>query len=136
MRCQFRNAYPELCERVDPIRHQAFTARFVDGRRAAVCNSDIKSSLSPGECGRQSAGTTSDDEHVIFTFAQSVHHSSATSSEQKPGPMAASRPKVPGSGRRFFMTSSSTTNTDADERFPTRRRQSHEASSCPLLRLS
>src|SRR5271168_3767299 len=64
-------------------------------------------------------------------FGSRFYHSSKTNSEQKPGPIAASRPIVPGSGRRFFMTSSSTTSTEAEERFPTFRRQSHEASSCP-----
>src|ERR1700675_2790719 len=60
------------------------------------------------------------------------YHCRRRSSEQKPGPMAASRPIAPGSGRRCFITSSSTTSTEAEERFPTLRRQSQEASSCPL----
>src|SRR5271169_4615478 len=60
------------------------------------------------------------------------YHCRSRSSEQKPGPMAASRPIAPGSGQRCFITSSSTTSTEAEERFPTLRRQSQEASSCPL----
>jgi hypothetical protein len=36
--------------------------------------------------------------------------------------MAASNPNVPGAGRRCFITSSSTTRTEADERFPVRRK--------------
>ncbi len=35
--------------------------------------------------------------------------------EQKPGPMAASSPIMAGSGRRCFITSSSTTSTEAEE---------------------
>ena len=61
------------------------------------------------------------------------YHSSNTNSAQNPGPIAASNPSVPGAGRRFFMTSSSTTSTEADDRLPVRRRHCHEASSSPFF---
>src|SRR5271170_6236330 len=55
------------------------------------------------------------------------YHLNSTSSEQNPGPMAASKPYVPGSGRRC-MKSCNTSSTDVEERLPTRRRQSQDTS--------
>src|SRR5262249_14163414 len=47
------------------------------------------------------------------------HHSSSTSSEQKPGPIASKSPLSPGRASPEESKSESTKRTDAEERFPT-----------------
>ena len=49
-----------------------------------------------------------------------------TSSEPKPGPMAARMLQVPGAGRARVMVISSTAKTEAEERLPMVRRASHD----------
>src|SRR2546422_11485725 len=60
-----------------------------------------------------------------------VHHRSSTSSEQKPGPIASSKPTSPARASPERTSSSRTKSTDAEERFPTPRRESQERPSLP-----
>src|SRR5580658_5002880 len=74
--------------------------------------------------------TTSDCIHPAFLapHQHTLHHRKSTSSEQNPGPMAASILIVPGAGLLCIYTSSSTSSTDVEEMLPTLRRQFHDAS--------
>src|SRR5437016_5781797 len=75
--------------------------------------------------------TTSTSVSKLFSSNDMLHQRSSTTSEQKPGPIAAITPSAPGGGRRCAITSSSTHRTDADERFPVLRRQSHDTCNSP-----
>src|SRR5262249_28076848 len=123
-------------ERQQTIWQQAFPARLVDGRRSTVGNQTIESAQSRRAGQRQAGRSAAANNNIGRAWNIRVHFSgyqrSNTNSEQNPGPMAASKPSVPGSGRRFFITSSSTTRTEADDRLPTLRKHSHDASSSPL----
>src|SRR5260370_17544676 len=69
---------------------------------------------------------------LLATFYQRPsYHSSKTNSEQNPGPIAASKPSLPGAGRRLFMTSSTTTSTEADHKLPVRLKHSQQTSISP-----
>ena len=95
-----------------------FTATFVDrrGRRNALKDGDGKGAFATqGDRGRETRGAGSSDRNGIPTY-----HCSKSSSEQNPGPMAASSPYVPGAGFRRSRNSSSTNNTDDDDRFSPR----------------
>ena len=127
------DAHAEPLQSGDAIWHKPFAARLVNRRTATVRDRDFEPALSRRQCRRNSRRTSADHENVYGIVQTRIsHHSSATNSEQKPGPMAANSPKVPGLGRRFFITSSSTISTEADDRFPIRRKQSHEAANWPF----
>src|SRR5258708_6520734 len=66
-----------------------------------------------------------------FSSNDMLYQRSSTTSEQKPGPIAAITPRVPVGGRRCAITSSSTHSTEADDRFPILRRQSHDTCNSP-----
>src|SRR6202142_1069983 len=124
----------QLFERGDAVRQQALTAGLVDGRMAGVGEGDAKATAPRGD-GRGQAGRASAGHEDVEGLCQS-YHLNRTSSEQKPGPIAASRPHVPGAGRRRSMVSSSTWRTDAEERLPALRSQSQETASWPSCRPS
>ena len=119
-----RNADSQLFECRSTIGHQAFTARFVDGRLGPVRHDYLETALTRRDGGSQTSGSAANHENIRCSY-----HCSNKSSEQKPGPMAAINPNVPGAGGRCFMTSSSTTGTDADDKSPIFFGQSQEASS-------
>ena len=104
MRDLRRNADPQLFECCSTIGHQAFTARFVDGRLGPVRHHYLEAALACRDGGSQTSGPAANYENI-----RCFHHCSNKSSEQKPGPMAAINPNVPGAGQPMFMTSSSTT---------------------------
>src|SRR5438270_1065766 len=131
MRILWRNDNPQFLQRFTSIGHQTFAACFIDGRPCTIGHDHVEATLTRsngrGETGRPSA----DYENVGF-----LYHCNNRSSEQKPGPMAAITPSVPGAGRRRFITSSNTTSTDADDKLPVLRRQSQDASSSPFFKPS
>src|ERR1700761_8193085 len=71
---------------------------------------------------------------IIFILDASLRaqgyapHRRSTSSEQKPGPIAARSPHVPGAGRQCCNVSSKTNKTEAEDRLPVLRRQLQETS--------
>ena len=81
----------QLAKRCQAIRHDAFAARFVDGRLRAVNDGDSKTRLSSRNGRRQSGGTPAGNEHfgVKNGLDHCLYQRSRTSSAQKPGPMAA-----------------------------------------------
>ena len=56
----------ELPKRCQPIRHDAFAARFVDRRLRAVSDGDVESRLPSCNRSRQSGWTTTGNEHLGF----------------------------------------------------------------------
>src|SRR5271168_2587030 len=136
--CAVRNRDAELLQSLESSRHQSFAARFVDQWNGAIRHHHAQTMTPRCDSRRQSGRSATDYEdihrvrktaHYKFLTEKTSYHSSKTNSAQKPGPIAASNPSVPGSGRRFFMTSSSTTSTEADDKLPVLRRQSQETSS-------
>ena len=98
--------HTQLFEGGYAVGQQSFAASLVDGRMARVGQSDAKASAPRGDgCGQ--AGRPPADHEDVDVLCQS-YHLNRTSSEQKPGPIAASSPHVPGAGRRRSMVSSST----------------------------
>src|SRR5262249_11193477 len=59
------------------------------------------------------------------------HHSSSTSSAQKPGPIASSSPSSPFFACPLSSNSESTKRTEAEDRLPTSRKLRHERSRAP-----
>ena len=95
LRClpgSYRDA--KLAQRCQAVGHDALAARFVDGRLRAVHDGDVKTRLSSCDSGRQSSWSSACDEHLgmVNGFVHCLYQRSSTSSEQKPGPMAARRP--------------------------------------------
>src|SRR5271166_289110 len=85
------NADAQLAERLERIRHQAFAASLVDGWRGGIGHHDIEAFETRGDRRNQASGAASDDEDVGLTHhgVRLTYHVSKTSSEQKPGPIAA-----------------------------------------------
>src|SRR5207248_2984749 len=84
--------------------------------------------VAPGEAklGEPLATDQRDEAHV---GAGGGHHRRSTSSEQKPGPMATSNPRSPSFASPESSKSRSTNRTEAEERFPTERRDSQVRAS-------
>src|ERR1019366_7421641 len=120
---------PKACERRERIRHQTFAACLVDRGNNTIGHSHTKAPLPRGDCGGETRRATTDDKNVCLS--QVAYQCSNTSSEQKPGPIAASTLHSPALGRRSIMNFSSTARTEAEERLPVLRRLSHEALSAP-----
>ena len=81
----------QLAKCCQAVRHDALAAGFVDGRLCAVNDGDLKTRLSSCDGSRQSGGASAGNQHFSLTdgFGHCLYHRSSTSSEQKPGPMAA-----------------------------------------------
>jgi hypothetical protein len=69
-------------------RQDAFTTGFVDRGPRGIDDCDVESLDAGRNCGSQSGGPTTDDQDV----GRQLYHLNKTNSEQKPGPMAASKP--------------------------------------------
>src|ERR1700722_4259087 len=140
-----RNLNAQPLQRSQPVGKKSLATSFINRRLAPIGNDDAKSTLPRRNRRGQPRRPSADYENIrrlwkslahLYEFFLSSHHFSKSNSEQNPGPIAAKMPNVPGSGRRFFITSSSTTSTDVEDKFPPLFRQSHEASSSPLCRSS
>ena len=83
--------HAKLAKRRQAVRHDALATRFIDGRLRAVNDSNLKTRLPNGDGSRQSSGTAAGNQHFSLTdrFGHRLYHRNSTSSEQKPGPMAA-----------------------------------------------
>src|SRR5689334_23720965 len=110
--CDLRNPHTKLLQRVNPVGHQALTARFADRRLRLLYQRHRKALLADRNRGREPGWAAANNEDV------GLHHLNKTNSEQNPGPIAASRLSVPAGGRRFIIASSRTKSTEADERLP------------------
>lgn len=83
----------------DAIWHQAFAAGFVERRLSPIYENNAETLLAGGQSGGKAGGTAADHDDVGFgDRLADAHHWSSTISEQKPGPIASSRPCVPGAG--------------------------------------
>src|SRR5581483_2107870 len=126
-----RDSYSEFRQRRQTVRHDALAAGFVNRRPRAIRHHHLKARRTRRNCRGQTRRSASHDKHFRIQLLSALYHFNSTNSEQNPGPMAASTLSVPGSGRRCAITSSSTSSTDAEDRFPTFFRQHHEASRAP-----
>jgi len=127
IRFGFGNRDAEIVQSFYSVRHQSLAAGLVDRRRCAIRQHHAQT-VTARRDGRRQAGRSAADYEYIPRIRETAHdkfliddtyfqfsandppnHSSKTNSEQNPGPIAASKPSVPDSGRRFLMTSSSTT---------------------------
>ena len=79
----------------DAIRHQSLAAGLVDRENASIDHADVESAAAGGDRRGEASGATADNDDIRF---RGGHHRNKTISEQKPGPMARSTPKLPGAG--------------------------------------
>ena len=91
----------EFAQGGNSIRHQAFAAYLVDRGPGGIGNNNPQALLAGSDgCGK-SGGSAAGNEYVsLHSPLTHYYQRSNTSSEQKPGPIAASRLSVPGAGRR------------------------------------
>ena len=54
----------KIGQRGYPVRHETFTARFVDGRNRAIGNDYLESTLAGGDRRCESSRSSADDENV------------------------------------------------------------------------
>jgi hypothetical protein len=117
--------YSEFCQGQQRVRHETFSARLVGRRYDPVGNRNIETSMARRNCRRESRRSSADNEDIA------IYHRNSTSSEQNPGPMAATTLHSPDSGRCPCINFSGTAKTDAEERLPVSRRRCQEASNAP-----
>src|ERR1700737_96569 len=143
IRFTFGNRDAELAQSLHSVGHQSLATGLVNRRNRAIRQHHTQTTTARCDSRCQTARSATNYEYIHrirktthHTFLIDSYHSSKTNSEQNPGPIAASKPSVPGSGRRFFMTSSSTTSTEADDKFPVLRKHCQETSSSPFFKPS
>src|SRR6476646_737074 len=120
--------YAQLTQNFQAVRHQSFATGLIYRRLSTVRHYNAHSLLARGDgCSKASRAAANNKYICIEGFSHSLYQRSNNSSEQKPGPIAASTLYVPGLPRWCANTSCKTTSTEAEERLPTCFRHSHES---------